>query len=161
MPRRQDFRTQGGARKVAGFRCGRASKVVILSEHDARRRSPTALTRPVLYLGTIEDASSEDQIVANKLATRLVLRATVLDSVRGGCLLVDRRTAEWTDVAPDRPTLLHFYVTAHDEGEGDAAQLIEQLCENVEPLVAQYGHRAVISALDELSGTASPSVSLH
>jgi hypothetical protein len=58
-------------------------------------------------------------------------------------------------------SLLRFYVAAHDEGEGDAGRLREQLCKDVEPLVAQYGHSAVIAALDELSGAASPSVPLH
>jgi hypothetical protein len=58
-------------------------------------------------------------------------------------------------------SLLRLYAAAQDQGEGDAARLREQFRKDVEPLVAQYGHRAVIAALDELSGAASPSVPLH
>jgi hypothetical protein len=58
-------------------------------------------------------------------------------------------------------SLLRFYAAAQDRGEGDAARLREQFRKDVEPLVAQYGRRAVIAALDELSGAASPSVPLH
>jgi hypothetical protein len=50
---------------------------------------------------------------------------------------------------------------ARDLGEVDATRLKEQFRKDVEPLVAQYGHRAVIAVLDELSGAASPSVPLH
>jgi hypothetical protein len=58
-------------------------------------------------------------------------------------------------------SLLRFYAAAHDQGEGDAARSREQFRKDVEPLVAQYGYRAVIAVLDELSGTASPSLPLH
>jgi hypothetical protein len=58
-------------------------------------------------------------------------------------------------------SLLRLYAAARDQGEVDATRLKEQFRKDVEPLVAQYGHRAVIAVLDELSGAASPSVPLH
>ena len=66
-----------------------------------------------------------------------------------------------THLTAQLESLLRFYAAAQDQGEGDAARLREQFRKDVEPLVAQYGHRAVIAALDELSGAASPSVPLH
>jgi hypothetical protein len=68
-----------------------------------------------------------------------------------------------THLTAQLESLLRFYAAAQDQdqGEGDPARLREQFRKDVEPLVAQYGHRAVIAALDELSGAASPSVPLH
>jgi hypothetical protein len=66
-----------------------------------------------------------------------------------------------THLTAQLESLLRLYAAARDQGEVDPTRLKEQFRKDVEPLVAQYGHRAVIAVLDELSGAASPSVPLH
>jgi hypothetical protein len=58
-------------------------------------------------------------------------------------------------------SLLRLYAAAHDQGEGDAARARAQFRKDLEPLVAQYGRRAVITALNKLADAPWRPVSLH
>jgi hypothetical protein len=58
-------------------------------------------------------------------------------------------------------SLLRLYAAAHEAGEGDAARVRVQFRKELEPLVAQHGRRAVITALNKLADAPPRSVSVH
>jgi hypothetical protein len=65
------------------------------------------------------------------------------------------------DLTARLDSLLRRYATAHDQGNGDAARARARFRKDLEPLVAQHGCRAVITALNKLADNPSQSVSVH
>jgi hypothetical protein len=65
------------------------------------------------------------------------------------------------DLTARLDSLLRRYAAIHDEGEGDAAGARARFRKDLKPLVAQYGYRAVITALNKLADNPSQSVSVH
>jgi hypothetical protein len=65
------------------------------------------------------------------------------------------------DLTARLDSLLRGYAAVHDPGEGNAAQARARFRKDLKPLLAQYGYRAVITALNRLADTPSQSVSVH
>jgi hypothetical protein len=58
-------------------------------------------------------------------------------------------------------SLLRLYAAPHDWGEGGAVRARVQFRKELEPLVAQHGRRAVITALNKLADAPLRSVTVH
>jgi hypothetical protein len=69
--------------------------------------------------------------------------------------------ATMDDLTAQLDSLLRLYAADHDEREGDAAGARARFRKDLEPLVAQRGRRAVITALNKLADAPSRSVSVH
>ena len=71
--------------------------------------------------------------------------------------------ADLTDGRLERPagSLLRRYAAAIDQGQGQAAQLLEEFRKSLRELVAEFGQPAIDPTLTELRDDASPSASLH
>jgi len=65
------------------------------------------------------------------------------------------------DLTARLDSLLRRYAAAHDQGEGDAARAKARFRKELEPLVAQHGYRAVITALNKLADAPSRSAAVH
>jgi hypothetical protein len=72
-----------------------------------------------------------------------------------------RPISPMSDLPARLEALLRLYAAAGDQGEADGGRLAEQLRKDLQLLVSEHGHKAIDTALDELPGVASPSVSLH
>jgi hypothetical protein len=57
--------------------------------------------------------------------------------------------------------LLRRYAAAIDQGQRQAAQLLEEFRKSLRGLVAEFGQPAIDPALSELRDDVSPSASLH
>jgi hypothetical protein len=71
------------------------------------------------------------------------------------------RIGAMDDLTARLDSLLRRYAAVHDQGEGDAAGVTARFRKDLKPLVAQYGYRAVITALNKLADAPSQPVSIH
>lgn len=65
------------------------------------------------------------------------------------------------DLSAHLEALLRRYAAAIDQGQDDAAQLLDEFRKGLRVLVAEFGQSAIDTALDALNDVVSPSVSLH
>jgi hypothetical protein len=75
----------------------------------------------------------------------------------------DLNSADLTDgnLSARLGALLRRYAAAIDQGQAQAAQLLEEFRKNLRELVAEFGQPAIDAVLTELRDDASPSASLH